>query len=71
MILAVVLRVSSRLVSIMILDPASIVILVMIFSMINPGVTLIACSSSSWIWIAILSLNLIRRLALVLILSWS
>ena len=59
-ILVVVLRVSSRLVSIMILDPTSIVILVMIFSIINPGVTLIACSSSSWIWISILSLILIR-----------
>ena len=59
-ILVVVLRVSSRLVSIMILDPTSIVILVMIFSTINPGVTLIACSSSSWIWILILSLIWIR-----------
>ena len=71
MILAVVLRVSSRLVSNTILDPASILILVMILSMIYSGVSLIACSSSSWIWIAILTLNLIQRLALVLILSWS
>ena len=59
-ILVVVLRVSSRLVSIMIQDPASIVILVMIFSIIYPGVTLIACSSSSWIWILILGLIWIR-----------
>ena len=38
MILAVVLRVSSRLVSNTILDPASILILVMILSMIYSGV---------------------------------
>lgn len=59
MVLVVVLGVSSRLVSNMIMDSASIVILVMILESF-PGVTLIACSISSWIWISILSLILIR-----------
>ena len=60
MILAVVLRVSSRLVPNTILDPASILILVLILSLIYSGVSLIACSSSSWIWISILGLIWIR-----------